>query len=168
MELIFARRNSRRWTDRFKHSSTRCAANRTSVNYQRLACLPLQASRCRRKKSTGEPTAHALARYRCFLPDLAGLAGLRRVGPGTCPRISSASVRIQRREKPASPSTRVRKAFRKSSCADYFATVDFVGSATSVAVASSGASAASFACSGVFQSAANNPAVSADSGFSDQ
>src|SRR5580700_8732956 len=33
---------------------------------------------------TGRPTAHALARYRCFLPDLAGLAGLRRVGPGTC------------------------------------------------------------------------------------
>lgn len=23
------------------------------------------------------------SRYRCFLPDLAGLAGLRRVGPGT-------------------------------------------------------------------------------------
>ena len=27
------------------------------------------------------PTAHALARYRCFLPDLAGLAGLHRAGP---------------------------------------------------------------------------------------
>src|SRR5579872_728369 len=27
------------------------------------------------------PTAHARARYRCFLPDLAGLAGRRRVGP---------------------------------------------------------------------------------------
>ena len=36
------------------------------------------------------PTAHALARYRCFLPDLAGLAGLRRVGPGTCLMITSA------------------------------------------------------------------------------
>jgi len=35
------------------------------------------------RSCTGEPTAHALARYRCFLPDLAGLAGLRRVGPGT-------------------------------------------------------------------------------------
>src|SRR6266481_844101 len=34
------------------------------------------------KTSTGEPAAHALARYRCFLPDLAGLAGLRRAGPG--------------------------------------------------------------------------------------
>jgi hypothetical protein len=32
---------------------------------------------------TGRPTAPILARYRCFLPDLAGLAGLRRVGPGT-------------------------------------------------------------------------------------
>jgi Uma2 family endonuclease len=37
----------------------------------------------RRDTCTGRPTAHALARYRCFLPDLAGLAGLRRVGPGT-------------------------------------------------------------------------------------
>src|SRR5882724_10764776 len=27
------------------------------------------------------PTAHARARYRCFLPDLAGLAGRRRVEP---------------------------------------------------------------------------------------
>ena len=34
------------------------------------------------QKSTGLPTAPVLARYRCFLPDLAGLAGLRRVGPG--------------------------------------------------------------------------------------
>src|SRR3954468_6524125 len=36
-----------------------------------------------KKKCTGRPTAPVLARYRCFLPDLAGLAGLRRVGPGT-------------------------------------------------------------------------------------
>ena len=28
-------------------------------------------------------TAPIMTRYRCFLPDLAGLAGLRRVGPGT-------------------------------------------------------------------------------------
>jgi hypothetical protein len=34
------------------------------------------------KNLTGRPAAHALARYRCFLPDLAGLAGLRRAGPG--------------------------------------------------------------------------------------
>src|SRR5262249_60837746 len=32
-------------------------------------------------EKTGHPAAHALARYRCFLPDLAGLAGLRRAGP---------------------------------------------------------------------------------------
>ena len=32
---------------------------------------------------TGRPTAPIITRYRCFLPDLAGLAGLRRVGPGT-------------------------------------------------------------------------------------
>jgi hypothetical protein len=36
-----------------------------------------------RGHSTGRPTAPVVARYRCFLPDLAGLAGLRRVGPGT-------------------------------------------------------------------------------------
>ena len=35
----------------------------------------------KRKPGTGTPAAHALARYRCFLPDLAGLAGLRRAGP---------------------------------------------------------------------------------------
>jgi hypothetical protein len=37
----------------------------------------------KRRFSAGRPTAPVLARYRCFLPDLAGLAGLRRVGPGT-------------------------------------------------------------------------------------
>ena len=35
----------------------------------------------------GYPTAPAWARYRCFLPDLAGLAGMRRVGPGTEPSL---------------------------------------------------------------------------------
>jgi hypothetical protein len=35
------------------------------------------------KLCTGRPTAPIITRYRCFLPDLAGLAGLRRVGPGT-------------------------------------------------------------------------------------
>ena len=38
---------------------------------------------CGAKKCTGRPTAPVMTRYRCFLPDLAGLAGLRRVGPGT-------------------------------------------------------------------------------------
>jgi len=37
----------------------------------------------RQEISAGRPTAPELARYRCFLPDLAGLAGFRRVGPGT-------------------------------------------------------------------------------------
>ena len=36
-----------------------------------------------RIQCTGRPTAPVITRYRCFLPDLAGLAGLRRVGPGT-------------------------------------------------------------------------------------
>ena len=34
-----------------------------------------------RKAGHRLPTAHARARYRCFLPDLAGLAGRRCVGP---------------------------------------------------------------------------------------
>jgi len=47
------------------------------------------------------PTAHARARYRCFLPDLAGLAGMRRAGPMPdpphsnkvlCPPIAAAST----------------------------------------------------------------------------
>jgi hypothetical protein len=36
-----------------------------------------------KNQCTGRPTAPVITRYRCFLPDLAGLAGLRRVGPGT-------------------------------------------------------------------------------------
>jgi len=35
-----------------------------------------------KEPDTGEPTAHALAHYRCFLPDLAGFTGLHRAGPG--------------------------------------------------------------------------------------
>jgi len=34
-----------------------------------------------KKPGTGNPAAHTRARYRCFLPDLAGLAGMRCVGP---------------------------------------------------------------------------------------
>src|SRR5213080_1637166 len=34
-----------------------------------------------RKARHRRPTAHVRARYRCFLPDLAGLAGTRRAGP---------------------------------------------------------------------------------------
>src|SRR5215831_18988723 len=36
-------------------------------------------------------TAHARARYRCFLPDLAGLAGVRRVRP--MPDLNHSSIR---------------------------------------------------------------------------
>src|ERR1700684_1867702 len=50
-----------------------------------------------------------MARYRCFLPDLAGLAGLRRVGPGTRLILASqlstskatATGRITLRKKPS-------------------------------------------------------------------
>ena len=34
------------------------------------------------KPVAGDPAAHARTRYRCFLPDLAGLAGMHRAGPG--------------------------------------------------------------------------------------
>ncbi len=37
--------------------------------------------RTKNKPDTGEPAAHVLTYYRCFLPDLAGFAGLRRAGP---------------------------------------------------------------------------------------
>src|ERR1041385_174571 len=47
-----------------------------------LGVFLAQRSRVVGKSLTGRPAAHALARYRCFLPDLAGLAGLRRAGPG--------------------------------------------------------------------------------------
>ena len=46
--------------------------------------------------SAGNPTAHAWARCRCFLPDLAGLAGLRRVGPGTGSMIPLEEFDLQR------------------------------------------------------------------------
>src|ERR1700733_8273514 len=39
------------------------------------------ASGIKAKARHREPTAHARARYRCFLPDLAGLARVRRVRP---------------------------------------------------------------------------------------
>jgi hypothetical protein len=46
-------------------------------------CATAAHGMVKQKKCTGRPTAPVVARYRCFLPDLAGLAGLRRVGPGT-------------------------------------------------------------------------------------
>src|SRR5215469_5063218 len=48
---------------------------------RQAASLPLSWVGARKKARHREPTAHARARYRCFLPDLAGLAGIRRVGP---------------------------------------------------------------------------------------
>src|SRR6202049_4904992 len=44
-------------------------------------CLPLNGFQRNEKARHRRPTAHARARYRCFLPDLAGLAGVRRAGP---------------------------------------------------------------------------------------
>ena len=41
-------------------------------------------------------TAHARARYRCFLPDLAGLAGVRRVRP--IPDLNHSSIQDRKRE----------------------------------------------------------------------
>src|SRR5215469_3008077 len=41
-------------------------------------------------------TAHARARYRCFLPDLAGLAGVRRVRP--IPDLNHSSIQDSKRE----------------------------------------------------------------------
>src|SRR5271170_254439 len=47
---------------------------------------------------TGRPTAPVMTRYRCFLPDLAGLAGLRRVGPGTGTSLPPCDVICYRRQ----------------------------------------------------------------------
>ena len=54
------------------HRATYCAIARST-----------HCPKMRELKCTGRPTAPIITRYRCFLPDLAGLAGLRRVGPGT-------------------------------------------------------------------------------------
>ena len=60
---------------------------RLTMRRSRTACLNRygrQLSTCpaiNKKARHREPTAHIRARYRCFLPDLAGLAGVRRVGP---------------------------------------------------------------------------------------
>ncbi len=52
-------------------------------HHKRLSCCCLQVLFERGEVVPGFPTAPVMARYRCFLPDLAGLAGSRRVGPGT-------------------------------------------------------------------------------------
>ena len=51
---------------------------------------PRSAGRDLAKKARHrELTAHARARYRCFLPDLAGLAGIRRARPIPDPKYFS-------------------------------------------------------------------------------
>src|SRR5437016_7055261 len=72
----------------------------------------LMGAKKRREENqcTGRPTAPIITRYRCFLPDLAGLAGLRRVGPGTGTILSLNTLSSQNRPtciraKLASPSS---------------------------------------------------------------
>ncbi len=52
---------------------------------EKLALTPHSRDRLGRRTEVlarhRQPTAHARARYRCFLPDLAGLAGMHRAGP---------------------------------------------------------------------------------------
>jgi hypothetical protein len=52
---------------------------RSTVNRGNASQQPIANSRFSVRHR--RPTAHARARYRCFLPDLAGLAGRRRAGP---------------------------------------------------------------------------------------
>ena len=53
------------------------------ATYCAIAWIIIARAGWRKSQCTGRPTAPIITRYRCFLPDLAGLAGLRRVGPGT-------------------------------------------------------------------------------------
>ena len=66
---------------------SRCEMEEKSVHRGDLLrhCAESCRLRWRDFMCTGRPTAPVITRYRCFLPDLAGLAGLRRVGPGTEP-----------------------------------------------------------------------------------
>jgi hypothetical protein len=56
-------------------------------------CAKYRRLKRKGKMCTGRPTAPVITRYRCFLPDLAGLAGLRRVGPGTGTILSPKTAR---------------------------------------------------------------------------
>jgi len=47
----------------------------------RVATAESRIVRAENKARHRRPAAHERARYRCFLPDLAGLAGKRRAGP---------------------------------------------------------------------------------------
>src|SRR5580658_1061166 len=57
---------------------------------QNAAALTERIQRSEKARHRGL-TAHARARYRCFLPDLAGLAGVRRVRP--MPDLNHSSIR---------------------------------------------------------------------------
>jgi len=54
---------------------------KTDLTSSNLRSRSLHGFRRNEKARHRRPTAHARARYRCFLPDLAGLAGVRRAGP---------------------------------------------------------------------------------------
>ena len=54
----------------------------TFLRWLLAAMAARQPQTAEAEPDTGEPAAHALARYRCFLPDLAGFTRLHRAGPG--------------------------------------------------------------------------------------
>src|SRR5580704_18723784 len=57
-----------------------CGQQRVQLLRRSLNGFPNRFQR-NKKARHRRPTAHARARYRCFLPDLAGLARMRRAGP---------------------------------------------------------------------------------------
>src|SRR4051795_11641351 len=80
----FPRRRStsmrRRWQVGLGFRLRICRRSSPIWRISRSRCLDFW-DEVKRKARHRRPTAHARARYRCFLPDLAGLAGMRRVGP---------------------------------------------------------------------------------------
>ena len=72
-----------RQTQTTTSQSKRAADSILSRTDREVGYMGLPAEVDGRGNVPGFPTAPVLARYRCFLPDLAGLAGIRRVGPGT-------------------------------------------------------------------------------------
>src|ERR1700757_1139651 len=76
--VVSGRKRQTRQTEGLQDSPVRkapIAAGEVSLRLRQVFLLSSKKARHR------EPTAHARARYRCFLPDLAGLARVRRVGP---------------------------------------------------------------------------------------
>jgi len=66
-----------------------------AANARKMCEAPRNAGRdlAIKKARHRELTAHARARYRCFLPDLAGLAGIRRARPIPDPKYFSIRAR---------------------------------------------------------------------------